>query len=143
MKGPLITQGAIPGGKPARSGGNYGVEEINIVWQLRTAISKGLHTVDSLVQVQNGAPVDLLLVTDLQSRLGFVFQPTDREEVTTNLLEGEQWSIHKRPAKRGPAAVRVRDQGRLGRDTDFPADLSHRTPRMTWEVCPGPIKGNT
>jgi len=44
--------------------------------------------------VQNGAPVDLLIGTDLQSQLGFAFLEPDVERengTTTDLLSGEPW----------------------------------------------------
>ena len=54
--------------------------------------------VEPLVQVQNGAPVDLLIGTDLQSQLGFAFLEPDVERengTTTDLLSGEPWKGHR------------------------------------------------
>ncbi len=52
---------------------NYGGGRINIVSQMRVQLSKGDHSVERVVQVQKGAPVNLLIGTDLQPALGFFF----------------------------------------------------------------------
>ena len=51
----------VEGRSPRHTLQNYGGEEIEIVRQLRATISKGPRVVEPLVQVQNGAPVDLLI----------------------------------------------------------------------------------
>lgn len=79
---------------------NYGGGEIEIVRQLRATVAKGPRVVEALLQVQNGAPVDLLIGTDLQSQLGFAFLEPDIETengTTTDLLSGEPWKGHGEP----------------------------------------------
>ena len=67
---------------------SYGGGEINVVRQLQAVVSKGSRVVDALVQVQKGAPIDLLLGADLLAQLGFEFlEPgTDGAETVTDLL---------------------------------------------------------
>ena len=50
---------------------SYGGEELSIVRQVRCLISCGEYSVESVLQVQKGAPVNLLLGTDLLPQLGF------------------------------------------------------------------------
>ena len=50
---------------------SYGGEELNIVSQVSCCIRCGEQTAESVLQVQKGAPVKLLLGTDLLPQLGF------------------------------------------------------------------------
>ncbi len=52
---------------------NHGGGRINIVSQMRVQLWKGGHSVERVVQVQKGAQVNLLIGTDLQPALGFLF----------------------------------------------------------------------
>ena len=50
---------------------SYGGSELNLVKQIRVTLSRAGFSVTSVVQVHSGAPVDLLLGTDLLPQLGF------------------------------------------------------------------------
>ena len=52
---------------------NYGGGEVNLVREIKVTIKRAAFTTDTTIQVQAGAPVDLLLGTNVQPRLGFVF----------------------------------------------------------------------
>lgn len=47
--------------------------EVNLVREVKVTIKRAAITTDATIQVQAGAPIDLLLGTDVQPRLGFVF----------------------------------------------------------------------
>ena len=57
---------------------NYGGGELNIAGQMRVRahLSRGKHALEGVVQIQKGAPVDLLVGTDAQPQLGFLFLDT-------------------------------------------------------------------
>ena len=50
---------------------SYGGNELQIISQVRCQIARGNRAVDTVLQVQKAAPVDLLLGTDVIPRLGF------------------------------------------------------------------------
>ena len=86
-----------------------------MVRQLQAVVSKGTRAVDPLVQVQKGAPIDLLLGTDLLAQLGFEFLEPDIDgvETVTDLLQGEQRPTPPRTGERtscetGPCMVPTR-----------------------------------
>ena len=60
---------------------NYGGGELAIVAQVRCQLSKGGLSVDSQLQVERDAPVDLLLGTDTLSQLGFSLTERDEGDV--------------------------------------------------------------
>lgn len=66
---------------------SYGGDELNIVKQVKCNLLRGDHTVESVLQVQKGAPVDLLLGTDVLPLLRFSLVRTGREGTSTNLLQ--------------------------------------------------------
>ena len=70
---------------------SYGGGEINVVLQLQAVVSKGTRAVDALVQVQKGAPIDLLLGTDLLGQLGFEFLDPDIVGAETVTDSPENW----------------------------------------------------
>lgn len=76
---------------------SYGGGEINTVRQMCATISRGTHSVEGLIQFQSGAPIDLLLGTDLLSRLGFLFLEPGQEnhEDAIDLLRRDSWSIRR------------------------------------------------
>ena len=39
------------------------------------------------------APLDLLVVTDLEAALGFLFLQTGKDETATDLLKAGQWKV--------------------------------------------------
>ena len=71
---------------------NYGGDELKVVRQLTTTISREGHTCTATVLVQKDAPLDLLLGTDLQTQLGFLFlQKTNGTAV--DLLQKRKWAL--------------------------------------------------
>ena len=47
------------------------------------------------ILVQKGAPLDLLLGTDLHSKLGFQFLKTKSGGTAVDLLQGEKWTVEQ------------------------------------------------
>ena len=82
-------------GTPTITLQSYGGGELNIVSQMMAPLSKGEHRQEGVVQVQKGAPMDLLIGTDVQPKLGFLFLETKQKETaaTTDLLSGKAWSL--------------------------------------------------
>ena len=65
---------------------SYGGGVLDVVGQICCQVSRGSYKTDAVIQVQNGAPVDLLIGTDLQPHLGFAFLQLNDSEPHTNLL---------------------------------------------------------
>ena len=59
---------------------------------MKVDISRGNHKTVSTVQVQKGAPIDLLLGTDLHSPLGIFVLISDCNDRVTDLVSKWQWS---------------------------------------------------
>ena len=72
---------------------NYGGDELKIVRQLSVAISREGHTCTATVLVQKDAPLDLLLGTDLQMQLGFLFLQKRSDGMAIDLLQKGKWAI--------------------------------------------------
>ena len=66
---------------------NYGGDRLNVVGQTQVAISRGDYSQMAVVQVQKGAPVPLLIGTNLQLQLGFLFLQCTIGGMATNLLD--------------------------------------------------------
>ena len=70
----------------------YGGDDLKVVRQLTAAISREGHTCTATVLVQKDAPLKLLLGTDLQTQLGFLFlQKTNGTAV--DLLQKRKWAL--------------------------------------------------
>ena len=76
---------------------SYGGEKLNTVCQIKVAISRGEHSAECVVQVQKGAPVHLLLGTDVHSRLGILVLACDSDNSATDLLSNQCWSKKTEP----------------------------------------------
>ena len=50
---------------------SYGGADLNIIGHVRCCLSVGKHKVDTMLQVQPNAPINLLLGTDTLPKLGF------------------------------------------------------------------------
>ena len=72
---------------------NYGGDKLSIVRQLTAVITRKDHSCEATVLVQKDAPLDLLLGTDLQAKLGFLFLQTETDGIALDLLEEEEWEI--------------------------------------------------
>ena len=59
---------------------SYGRQKLNILCQITVDIIRGNHKVTAKVQVQKGAPVALLIGTDLLSRLGFALLESEPDD---------------------------------------------------------------
>ena len=66
---------------------NYGGDELKAVRQLTTTISREGHTCTATVLVQKDTPLDLLLGTDLQTQLGFLFLQKKTNGTAVDLLQ--------------------------------------------------------
>ena len=67
--------------------------ELHVVGQMECTLSREDYRQKALVLVQKDAPLKLLIGTDLQSRLGFLFLRREGECSATNLLDGERWQL--------------------------------------------------
>ncbi len=56
-------------------------------------LSNGHGCLEGVVQVQKPAPVDLLIGTDVQPQLGFLFLESGQDATATNLLDGKRWNV--------------------------------------------------
>ena len=72
---------------------NYGGDELSIVRQLTAVISRKDHSCEATVLVQKNAPLDLLVGTDLQAQLGFLFLQTETDGTAMDLLGEEKWEV--------------------------------------------------
>ena len=66
---------------------SYGGDKLTIVSQVCCQLRWGAKEMNAVLQVQNGAPVDLLLGTDVLGRLGFGLVQQEGEGHTTDLLK--------------------------------------------------------
>ena len=67
---------------------SYGGGELNVVNEVECCLTQGNYTVRAILQVQKGAPIDLLLGTDTLPRLGFSFQQIESDGHSVELLAG-------------------------------------------------------
>lgn len=67
---------------------NYGGDELRIVGQVSAVIAREGHMSTATVLVRKGAPLDLLLGTDLQNQLGFLFLQRRGVGTAVDLLQG-------------------------------------------------------
>ena len=69
---------------------SYGGHEINTIGQVNIRLATPGHSVTAVVQVQKGAPVQLLLGTDLKVLLGFSLIKSD-SDVAVDLSQEGKW----------------------------------------------------
>lgn len=100
---------------------SYGGKELNIVRQVSTVVSRGDHHCEATILVQKNAPLDLLLGTDLQSKLGFFFLQSSAEEAVTDLLQKKMWKLSPVESKDQWASV----------DLPFPPESANEEERPT------------
>ena len=100
---------------------SYGGKELNIVRQVSTVVSRGDHHCEATILVQKNAPLDLLLGTDLQSKLGFFFLQSSAEEAVTDLLQKKMWKLSPVESKDQWASV----------DLPFPPESANEQERPT------------
>ena len=65
---------------------NYGGDQINIVGQTKVVIKRGPYSLETTVQVQRHGPLPILIGTNLQPKLGFLFLQSDPEGNAVDLL---------------------------------------------------------
>ena len=78
---------------------SYGGGELSIISQVKICLSRGNLTVEIFLQVQKGAPVDLLLGTDVLSHLGFSFSRLENNGKLTYLLEKPESGLNMEVVK--------------------------------------------
>ena len=66
---------------------NYGGQKLGIIRQIRVRVARPGCSVEAVVQVQNGAPTNLLIGTDLLPQLGFIFLQTEPNGEDLDLLQ--------------------------------------------------------
>ena len=74
---------------------NYGGDELKVVRQLMATISREGHTYTATVLVQKGAPLGLLLGTNLQTQLGFIFLQKKTDGTAVDLLQKRKWPLSR------------------------------------------------
>ena len=79
---------------------NYGGGELNVIKQMTATIRRGEHECETTVLVQKGAPLDLLVGTDVQPLLGFLVLQTEGAEAV-DILKKESWALTKQGSQ-GP-----------------------------------------
>ena len=65
---------------------SYGSGELNFVSQVKCCIRRDKFEVETILQVQKGVPVDLLIGTDILTQLGFMFSRIESDGKPTYLL---------------------------------------------------------
>ena len=65
---------------------------LNTVCQIKVSLSRSEHSAECVVQVQSGAPVDLLLGTDVHSLLDILVLVHNSDDNTTDLFSNQYWS---------------------------------------------------
>ena len=85
---------------------SYGGDRIYIVGQTEVTIRRGPYSVQATVQVQSNAPVPLLIGTNLQSTLGFLFLQSDKDGTAVNLLNDEPVKLQPKPQSTTVCLVR-------------------------------------
>ena len=77
---------------------SYGGDKLAIVSQVRCELCRGSHVVEAVLQVQEGAPVDLLIGTDVLTRLEFGLVRQEGEGHATKLLKDATNEVDGPPA---------------------------------------------
>ena len=67
---------------------SYGGNSLNIIRQIRCQILRGQYSGQAVVHVQGGAPVPLLIGTDMQAELGFAFLQCSPGGTAVDLFQG-------------------------------------------------------
>ena len=80
---------------------NYGGSRINTVGQTQVTIKRGPFTIEATVQVQRKAPIPMLLGTNLQPKLGFMFLQANNDGSAVDLLNKKQVQLQQE----SPSAV--------------------------------------
>lgn len=95
---------------------SYDGHEINMIGQMSVNLATPGHSITAVIQVQKGAPVQLLLGTDLQASLGFSLIKSTGD-VTVDLSQEGQWirkvatdSMPEPPATQPATDVESEDQ---------------------------------
>ena len=85
---------------------NCGRGEVNLVREIKVTIKQAAFITDATIQVKTRAPVNLLLGTDGQPHLSFIFLASDADGSAEELLIGEMWTCDNKnkaePMTTGP-----------------------------------------
>ena len=70
---------------------SYGGGKLSVIGEVECCLTRGNYTAKAILQVQKGAPVDLLLGTNILPQLGFSFQQikSDRHSIELLTLSGD------------------------------------------------------
>ena len=77
---------------------SYGGGELNVIGEVECCLTRSSYTAKAILQVQKGAPVDLLLGTDTLPQLGFSFQQIESDGHTIELLPGFDDTPNPKPS---------------------------------------------
>lgn len=72
---------------------SYGGTKLNVVGQMCCSLSRGQYSGQVVVQLQRGAPVPLLIGTDMQPVLGFAFLQCNPGGMAVDLLQGNHLEL--------------------------------------------------
>jgi len=79
---------------------SYGGGKLNIIGQIEVTLERGSHRTKALVQIQNKAPVQLLIGTDLLPSLGVIFlleqSGAEQSQIQYDLLQENTWNLQAR-----------------------------------------------
>ena len=78
---------------------SYGGNELQIVSQVQCRVTRGDREVDTILQVQKAAPMDLLLGTDVLSQLGFALIQTEQRHFDDLLCNSPDTPKNSLPAQ--------------------------------------------
>ena len=113
-------------------------KELNIVRQIEAGVARGDHRCEATILVQKHAPLDLLLGTDLQSKLGFFFMKASSEETVTDLLQQQRWklspTVFTRRQRCATTTIPIRERHRGG---EYP---NHCSPDQCYPSTSTPLQ---
>ena len=103
---------------PSVSLQSYGGTRLNIVSQIRCHITRRQYSGQVLVQLQRGAPIPLLIGTDVQPMLGFMFLQNSPDGRALDLLQGHKVQLEMSlPLEAGLSASEPEKPSRSDQDT--------------------------
>ena len=122
---------------------NNGGDRLNVVEQTQVAISRGDYSQMAVVQVQKGAPVPLLIGTNLQPQLGFLFLQCTTGGMATNLLDRQCVQV-KAPSALSPSQGGVHTLSQPEAQPTATVHLLHavRVPAQHSRLVQAKIEGN-
>ena len=86
---------------------NFGGGRVNVICQVTVDINRGSHQCRATILVQKESTIELLLGTDLLTKLGFDLVKTSQKGEVTNLLEYNSTTQSERKDLLTPSPIGV------------------------------------